>query len=218
MSQKIGLDFQLKKYDENGELLLYSSGYNFLSCITVEKDYSIIDEYGKHTPRNDKWKPYQGLTSYQRYKFLYYNVNTDNWYDLVYHFMYGDEFIGMYINDAGDVIAHYTLPSKYLDLYHLIRRDTFVIKTYSIDYKKTVSLHETIVDPNRFTKIRDRRNCFGGEIKENVVDFMKEFFSDFKTFIENDHYVTKKMLKMMITGDHKNVLNDGLYDLCVICV
>lgn len=144
------------------------------------------------------------------HKVCYVNSSTDNWYDLVYHFLYCMGFEKMYINDKKDVIVRYKM---YTSLYII----------YALEYMSWNICIHNISNLSQYTSIvtvpRDGFCIISsgeGTFIETDNNYFVQLLEGYVEVVSNDNYKTPNMIKDIIENKTLSMVR-RMYDMSIVC-
>lgn len=184
----------------NNKLIRHTNYFEDFKEITSSGEVLDID---KGTYKDGLWTKYE-------HKVFYVNSSTDDWFDLVYRFLYCPYFVKMYVNNKKDVIMVYNFSNDLTDFY-MLEYMAWKVRAYSVS-DIGVIITNIVVPRDGFCVLLSNDMELNSVNKNNI----KQMLTSFRKVVSNRDYKTKKMIKGIIEGNTISIVN-RLYDVNIMC-
>ena len=186
-------------------LFRHTNNYEDWVEITPTNEIISIGDESQSNMQSYSWSGYS-------HHVMYVNRDTDDWFDLVYHFLSCNGFKGLYINGKKDVCIeiHMFDPSRVG--YYIIRYMSWEIDIRGnwLEDDEKIWLDVSLTGFYCiYTLFRFHSCSFSQKIRDHVL-------VRFREVVIKDNYKTKKMMESIIEGNTYSIVN-RLYDMRVVC-
>jgi len=188
-----------------GRLLRHVDEYEELVEITPTGETINIIEETKPSTSGYLWNSFQ-------HNIMCVNRETDDWYDLVYHFLWCDGFKGLYINASKDVCIEIHVAILNRIGYYTVRYMTWIIELRG-NWLNFNEIIRTDVSLSGFYCMNSLCRPNLGLTSQELHDDVLEGYTE---VISKNNYKTKKMVVDIIEGNTYKIVKK-LYDVNVVC-
>jgi len=214
---QLNAKYKFPRIDGSGGKFWYTVAFNG----RLFRHTNLYENFKEITPTNEKIDVSHFVVE-NRFKFswtcipcniIYVNRTTDNWYDLVYHFMYGYGFSEMYINDKKDVVIKIHVEKYNTTIYYGIKYMSWFIEYIDL---MLICVKQAYCDVSNdgFYYIGNQNAKFENTNKQEIVS---ELLKGHRVVLDKDTYKTVKMVRDIIEDQTQPIFVDKMHDIKVVC-